>query len=80
MATNFSEVFKLSETDTCSTVTHVDWPTRQYDTTCSQRALAVCQKCEQPLCAVHVEICPTCKGEFCEGCLFEHQGGPELVQ
>lgn len=66
--------FLLTETDQCSAVTHTDWPTRQNDFTCTQRALHVCQQhgCEAALCVVHMELCPKCKREFCEGCLEVH--------
>jgi hypothetical protein len=70
------EVFQLDESDTCSVVTRTDWPTRQNDINCSQRALAVCMSCEAPLCAVHVEQCPKCGHELCEGCLEVHSCNP----
>lgn len=58
----------------CSAVTRTDWPTRVNDIICSQRALYICQQegCEAPLCIVHVEVCPKCKQEFCEGCMAVH--------
>lgn len=67
----------LSPTDTCLQVTHTDWPTREDDITCSQRAVYVCQSpgCEMPLCAVHMEHCDDCNTTLCEGCLDVHNCG-----
>ena len=74
-AGTYARLFELDENESCSTVLRADWPTRQNDQTCSQKALAVCQGegCEAPLCAVHMEICPKCGAELCEGCLEGHE-------
>lgn len=68
------EVLQLSPDDVCCHVVRADWPTRQNDQTCTQKALAVCMQpgCEAPLCAVHLEQCSNCKQEFCEGCYSLH--------
>jgi hypothetical protein len=65
---------QLAPSDVCSASIRVDWPTRQNDLICTQKALAVCMQpgCEAALCVVHAEQCEKCKQEFCEGCYSLH--------
>jgi len=69
------ELFQLAENETCSEVIRADWPTRENDDHCSQKALAVCcaPGCEAPLCVVHAEQCPKCGLDFCAGCFTIHE-------
>ena len=66
-------LFQLSETDTCEAITRADWPTREKDGHCGSVPAYVCMKCEMPLCVVHLETCPFCNMELCDGCLAIHQ-------
>lgn len=65
------QIFQLEPDTKCSFVMYVS-PMRTTDRQCSHDALAVCMKCEAPLCVLHCEQCPKCHQELCEGCAALH--------